>query len=64
KKGKNKLEIRVSNTLANAINAPGVLETWKQRYPQQSDNYDQRERPFERESLPSGLFGPVTLAFE
>ena len=62
--GQNQLEIRVSNTLANAINAPGVLETWKQRYPQQRDSYDKMERPFERESLPSGLFGPVTIAFE
>jgi len=40
------------------------LETWKQRYPQQRDSYDKMERPFERESLPSGLFGPVTIAFE
>ena len=63
-KGENQLEIRVSNTLANAINAPGVLETWQQRYPQQRDMYDKMERPFERESLPSGLFGPVTIAYK
>ncbi|MBO7619923.1 MAG: hypothetical protein J6T06_05385, partial [Victivallales bacterium] len=63
REGENHLEIRVSNTVANAINAPGVLETWKQRYPQQRDSYDKMERPFERESLPSGLFGPVTIAF-
>ena len=63
REGENHLEIRVSNTLANAINAPGVLETWKQRYPQQRDSYDKMERPFERESLPSGLFGPVSIAF-
>ena len=61
KKGKNEIKIIVINTLANAILAEDTLPTWKKLYPKQRDYYDAMERKFEAESLPSGLFGPVTL---
>ncbi len=55
----NKLEITVVNTPANAIAATGVLEKWQQR--PFENPYEMRERYFERESLESGLFGPVVF---
>ena len=61
KKGKNTLEIRVVNTLANAILDPEVMEYWKKNHP--SNFLQEIQYTFERESLPSGLFGPVTLHF-
>ncbi len=59
--GRNRLAVTVTNTLANAIADPGVLDSWRKRYPGRSLDYDQRQRVFEADSLPSGLFGPVTL---
>ena len=57
--GVNKLEVQVVNTLANAILADGVWEKWlKLPY---VGPYEDRHQRFERESLASGLFGPVTL---
>ncbi|MCQ2378077.1 MAG: hypothetical protein MJ016_02560 [Victivallaceae bacterium] len=59
KKGKNLLEITVVNTLANAIASPAAQKIWE-KLPF-NNPYDARSRFFERESLPSGLFGPVTF---
>ena len=60
--GRNHLEVRVVNTLANAINADGIWETWQQ-FPFEC-YYERRQRGYEVESLPSGLYGPVTLLAE
>ena len=63
--GKNVLKIVVTNTLANAITAPGVRETWDanlgQSWPEIKFAYDDRQRSFERQCLPSGLYGPVRI---
>ncbi|MBE6377606.1 MAG: hypothetical protein E7051_02175 [Lentisphaerae bacterium] len=58
KKGRNVLEITVSNTLGNALAAPGVLERIQEAYPPCS-TYEKQQREFEKDSLVSGLFGPV-----
>jgi hypothetical protein len=59
-KGTNHLEVRVTNTLANAILAKGVWERWKKELPYEWP-YEVMERDYEKESIPSGLFGPVTI---
>ena len=61
RRGRNRLTVTVTNTLANAIADPEALASWRQRYPDRPLDYDQRQRAFEVDSLPSGLFGPVTL---
>ena len=63
KKGRNVLEIIVSNTLANALAAPGVDERISNTFPPRSP-YETRQREFEKDSLTSGLFGPVRLGRE
>ena len=60
RKGTNHLEIRVTNTLANAILAKGVWEKWKKELPYEWP-YEVMQRDYEKESVPSGLFGPVTI---
>ena len=57
--GKNRLEITVTNTLANALSSEKVLDSWETQ--SWVSPYDDRQRYFEKESLPSGLFGPVTI---
>ncbi len=57
--GVNRLEVRVVNTLANAILADGVWEQW-QKLPFEGP-YENRQQNYEKESLDSGLYGPVTL---
>ena len=63
--GRNVLVLTVTNSLANAILAEGVAETWQQRcgreWPDIKYAYHQRQLEFEKDSLPSGLFGPVRL---
>lgn len=59
KPGTNKLEVQVVNTLANAILTDSAQERWR-KLPF-AGPYEDRHQKFERESLPSGLFGPVTL---
>lgn len=59
KHGVNKLEVQVINTLANAVLADGVQEKWA-KLPFNGP-YETRHLRFERESLDSGLYGPVTL---
>ena len=58
KRGRNRLEVIVSNTLANALAAPGVRERIVADFPPESP-YEERQRAFEKESLTGGLFGPV-----
>ena len=58
KKGRNRLEVTVSNTLANALAAPGVRERVVRDFPPESP-YEERQRAFEKDSLTGGLFGPV-----
>ena len=54
------LEITVSNTLANALAAPGVDERISNTFLPRSP-YETRQREFEKDSLTGGLFGPVRL---
>ncbi len=61
--GVNHLEVRVVNTRANAVSDPELLKRWKVQFPLCMDTYDARARAVEAESLSSGLFGPVTIAF-
>ena len=60
KRGLNRLEITVTNTLANAISDDSVEEHWKKDFPPESP-YEWQQRVFERDELASGLFGPVRL---
>ncbi|MCI5779539.1 MAG: hypothetical protein MR051_06980 [Lentisphaeria bacterium] len=60
RRGRNRLEITVANTLANALSPADVQEYWKKRRKVESP-YNTIQLGFEKESLPSGLFGPVRL---
>ena len=58
----NQLEVRVTNTLANLMQSPDVRRDWAARQdPAYRNVYDKRATDFEKESLPSGLIGPVRL---
>ncbi len=63
--GRNALSLTVTNSLANAILREGVREQWLERcgreWPAIKFPYDERQRAFEKDSLPSGLSGPVRL---
>jgi hypothetical protein len=63
--GRNELRIIVTNTFANAVLDPTVRARWQAKlgkeWPVKSLCYDSISAPFEKESLPSGLFGPVRL---
>jgi len=67
REGRNKLQVVVTNTLANAIVDPDVYAVWLSRlgksWPAGALHYDQTARKFEAESLASGLFGPVQILF-
>jgi len=63
KRGTNRLEVRVSNTLANALSGEELQEYWRQTFPPESP-YECQQRAFERDTLESGLFGPVRLLAE
>ncbi len=60
KPGKNRLEVYVANTLANAITPKEVANKWFREFPAVCA-YEVRQRDYEVESLDSGLFGPVEL---
>jgi hypothetical protein len=62
RKGSNRLEVIVTNTLANAIADPEVLRHWSTNC-QPLSVYEDKQRAFEKESLASGLFGPVKIRF-
>ena len=59
KRGQNRLEVTVSNTLANCLSTPTVAERFQVIIPKCP--YEERQRRFEKDSLESGLFGPVTV---
>lgn len=63
--GRNALSLTVTNSLANAILREGLREQWLERcgreWPAIKFPYDERQRAFEKDSLPSGLSGPVRL---
>ena len=59
-KGKNVLEVKVTNTLANAISPDRVRKFWDSCFDQVSP-YEELQRNFERDSIESGLYGPVKL---
>lgn len=61
--GTNHLEIRMVNTRANALATPELRKRWKAQFPLCLTQYDDKEMAAEADSLPSGLFGPVTVAF-
>lgn len=56
--GKNTLEVTVSNTLANALAAPGIEQYVEENFPPRSP-YENSQRSFEQTSISGGLFGPV-----
>ena len=58
-KGRNVLEVTVANMLCNAL-GDEVRDRIARDFPPRS-GYDSRQRPFDRDSNESGLFGPVTL---
>lgn len=60
-KGMNTLEIQVSNTLANAIANPETEACWNRSF--QRTPYENITRTYEKDSLRSGLFGPVVIRF-
>ena len=60
RKGRNILEIKITNTLANAISPERVRKYWDSCFDQPSP-YEDIQRIFEQKSLESGLFGPVRL---
>ncbi len=68
KTGINTLEIIVTNTLANALLDPKVEQDWYSRtgpgWPTSGLAYDKLARKFERDSLSSGLFGPVKIIWQ
>ena len=57
-KGTNELEITVTNTMANQFVYSGAF---KDLEPWQFSQYYDKEIEFMKESLPSGLFGPVRI---
>lgn len=59
--GQNILEIDVTNTLGNALSDPHWPEIWRQKFPQAITQYDEKERAAERDTLSSGLYGPVSI---
>lgn len=59
-KGLNRLEVTVTNTLANALSPEDVKNYIEQNFPPLSP-YEDKQREFERDSLSSGLTGPVRL---
>jgi hypothetical protein len=65
RKGENNLKIIVTNSLANSILADGLREKWcgncGKSWPDIKFVYDDMQRNFEKDSLPSGLFGPVKI---
>ncbi|MDD5727911.1 MAG: glycosyl hydrolase, partial [Victivallales bacterium] len=63
KAGCNRLEIIVTNTLANALSSEAVLTHLKTVCSPLSP-YEDEQRRFEQDSLPSGLFGPVKIMLQ
>lgn len=58
KEGDNVLKVTVTNTLANQYTYTQVLQRWTKN---QLGPYHSRQLEFEKESVSSGLYGPVTI---
>ena len=56
----NKLEIRVTNTPGNQYQFTKVFDKWGKW---QMTPYAERQMLFDRDTLDSGLYGPVKLLF-
>lgn len=63
KKGVNTLEVKVANTLANAVADGKVRDRVAREFPPRGA-YEARQAEFDRHNLESGLLGPVTLTME
>lgn len=65
--GRNELRVTITNTLANALLDEQVIQRWDNLdgpgWHKGRETYDHAARAFEKDSLPSGLFGPVTIEF-
>ena len=61
-KGVNKIKLVVTNTLANAYSPREVELKMEEMFPPRS-GYESKQRGYERESLASGLFGPVAIKY-
>jgi hypothetical protein len=61
-KGVNKIKLVVTNTLANAYSPREVELKMEGMFPPRS-GYESKQRGYERESLASGLFGPVAIKY-
>jgi hypothetical protein len=59
KKGVNHISLQVSNTFANALSSEKLLEEWQEKY--KILEYEKTQRNFEKDSLSSGLLGPVNI---
>ena len=60
KRGANRMEVIVTNTLADALSDDALAEHWRRDFPPESP-YERQQRCFEHEEATSGLFGPVRL---
>lgn len=58
--GRNVLEVKVANTLANATGDPATRDRVMRAYPPKSP-YEDRQRQFDLDNHESGLFGPVVI---
>ena len=65
KAGRNELRVTITNALANALLDERVIERWDSTdgpgWHKGRETYDHVARAFEKDSVSSGLFGPVTL---
>jgi hypothetical protein len=65
KAGRNELAVTVTNTLANALLDDAVTSRWDANegpgWSKGHDTYDHPAREFERDSVSSGLYGPVVV---
>jgi hypothetical protein len=61
----NTLEIKVTNTFANAVCSESAYALWQKHYPEafKTASYLPIVKQFEPDSFPSGLFGPVRLTY-
>ena len=60
RRGRNTIEVKVANTLANAISDPRVRNRIARDFPPRSV-FDVRQSEYDRSNLKSGLIGPVTI---
>ncbi len=58
REGSNELKVMVTNTMANQLVSSKVFDRWE---PKEVGPYHARALGFERDSLSSGLYGPVSI---